>query len=430
MNLFPENCPVSGADWFMLAMDEHMTRYQPVGNVCRYVLFIHGHPPEAVIRKKLSEQDVFGWLSRLGIRKKGLFSIANWVADRAPEIPIHFHHDQTEELPEAILKINIPLNGPLFRIDVVYRSESKSTFIFSWHHLLMDGRGAGTLLKYLNGDLELHDNSILIPSKAEKLSWSRNWNNMMATKNFLEKSSAKPLGTMMKGKPEPGALAHYKVIRFTKEETAVIHENAAKHGAKFGHSPFYLASAVKAAHRLLRLRGAEDAPFWIPVPQDDRLRGTAGPLVTNQLSFIFYRIPVKHIGSMHETVNHITSQLVEQIRNRTPKNYAVMMNWFRRMPNKLYYQLIKGPGGGSIASFLFSVAADSPDAMRKFFGHEVEDAINFPPNTYPPGFTVVFMRYLDTLKIIVAYVEQAVSNEEVTIFEKEIRNNLLIGDVA
>lgn len=421
---------MSGADWFMLAMDPHMVKNKSVGNVCRFALFLNGRLDEHFLRKRLAEKNVFDWISRLTIKKGLPFQLPYWESGKInPIIQLHIHAHDTEEIPDSIFQRDILVTqSPLFQIDIINRPGFKSSFIFSWHHILMDGRGAGMLLRYLSGDIDFLDSSCLSPAESSRRSFVYNWNNMIKAKDFLKESSRKPLATFLEGKPSVQPNAHYRVYKFTHEETQTINENALKHGSRFGKSPYYLAITSRAAHQILIKRGQSEFPFWVPVPQDERLRGASGPLITNQLSFIFYRIPRKNLETIRGAVQIITSQMVGQIREQVPKKYATMMDWFRRMPLKPYYQLIKGPAGGSIASFLFSVAAESPNEFKKLFGLEVEDAINFPPNTYPPGLTVVFMHFHGCLKIIMTYIEESISSSEIILFEKMLIKDLLDGD--
>lgn len=414
----------------MLAMDPHMTKYQEVGNVCRYALFLNGMLKKETLTERIREKKIFDWLCKLRIRKNFPFSLPGWeLANEQHEIGVFTNQSETAVIPDEIFKQNISIGTTaLFQFDLIYHPINKTILVFSWHHILMDGRGAGMLLKYLNNDNEL-ENAFLIPGKKNNLSLVTSWNNMMDSKNFLNASSRKPLASLI---PEvdqiKNATSHFSIIRFDEHETARINANAISHGARLGNSPYYLAAATRSVHQILKKRGNAALPFWIPVPQDERLRGSKGPLITNQLSFIFYRIPAESLISMKAAVNEIASQMVDQIRQQVPKKYASMMDWLRRLPLKPYYQLIKAPGGGSLASFLFSVAADSPGESKPYFDLETEDAINYPPNTYPPGLTVVFMRFHGTIKIIIARAEEAVSQDEINLFGQLIRKDLLEGD--
>ncbi len=430
MTQLPESSQLSGADWFMMAMEPHMTRFKPVGNVCRYVMFLNGRIESQQLRNLLAEKKVTEWLAGLRIKKGLPFQIPRWVhsADHT-WVNIREHESGDAVIPEHIMHRDISMEEPpLFQFDIIHRPGNQSTLLFSWHHILMDGRGAGMLLRYLNGEAEFPDYSCLVPRDRKSHTVREAWNNMMETKDFLKESSLKPLATFLREEPTVQPQTHYRIMKFDQEQTRCIHAHAQQNGSRFGHSPFYLAVTARAAHEILKRRGDTGKPFWIPVPQDERLRGAAGPLITNQLSFIFYRIPPSVLGSVKEAVQHINGQLVQQIRDGIPDSYGRMMDWFRRMPLNLYYRLIKGPAGGSIASFLFSVAADSPEDLNRFMGLEVEDAINFPPNTYPPGLTVVFMRFRGTLKVITSYVEQSISTFEVSCLEEVIRQGLMEGD--
>ena len=141
--------------------------------------------------------------------------------------------------------------------------------------------------------------------------------------------------------------------------------NAPRLGAKFGRSPFYLACSARAVKEILVQRKSVVSNFWIPVPQNQRKKGALGPLLGNHLSFLFYRLNTTTLESLRNSVISINDQMVNQVRNGIPKAYDVLMNFLKRIPSSLYYQLIKGPQGGSLSGFLFTLAEDHPAELFK-----------------------------------------------------------------
>jgi hypothetical protein len=58
-------------------------------------------------------------------------------------------------------------------------------------------------------------------------------------------------------------------------------------------------------------------------------------------------------------------------------------------------------------------------------GAGVADIINYPPVPHPPGLTVVFMRFKGMLRVVFGYTEEAISNAEIDMLEKNLRQNLI-----
>jgi hypothetical protein len=57
-----------------------------------------------------------------------------------------------------------------------------------------------------------------------------------------------------------------------------------------GAVTFYLAGTLRALHTVATRRGNRDGAYLIPVAHDTRRRGANGPIFSNHLSILFYRI--------------------------------------------------------------------------------------------------------------------------------------------
>jgi hypothetical protein len=122
--------------------------------------------------------------------------------------------------------------------------------------------------------------------------------------------------------------------------------------------------------------------------------------------------------------------MVELIKSKMSRDYDILMRFLRRTPTPLYYFWIKGPQGGSLASFLFTVAADHPPDFLKFGNHTIKDAWSFPSGIYPPGLSFAFMRFKNNLHVMIMYFEEVISESEIDLLEKQIRADLLSTDFS
>ncbi|MGQ0827158.1 MAG: hypothetical protein ACT4ON_02060 [Bacteroidota bacterium] len=416
--------PLTASDCFILALEKHDHHSGTSGNTCRYVLELEGRLNVEDLKNKIRKNIGSQQLSSFYIHKGGLFAAPKWKSNSEAAIEVNIHADDSF-LPELILNKKFSADkAPLFSFDIIQRSNGNSTFIFSWNHLLMDGYGAVLYLKQLNGSGK--EKSFI--SEEEKITFNfSSLKEVVKAKSFLTASSKNPTSGISPKTDHVQVNQKIKVLRFTKEETEQADLNAPKLGAKFGRSPFYLACSARGVKEILNRRKSSVSNFWIPVPQNKRKKGAMGPLLGNHLSFLFYRLNDTLLESIEQSVRSINDQMVEQVRKGIPKSYDVLMNFLKRIPSSLYYQLIKGPQGGSLSGFLFTVAEDHPSELLKFAGLNVLDAFSLPPNTYPPGLTFAFMRFKERLQLMILYYDEVLSEKEVEHLENQIKYELING---
>lgn len=413
------------ADCFMHTLEKrHINRTGVSTNICHYLLELEGKFDAAKFQRRINANVDILWLASLMPHKAFPLALPEWISKKKiTEIPLQIHYSD-ELMPEAIINRGMHMDESHIAVDVIYRTNGNSALIFSWHHLIMDGYGVVLLLKQLaNGvDHKLHFVTDDISNNKIGL---RKLANATRAKFFVDRISKKPLTSIAPEKPVNNTNQKLRIIRFTEEESAVIDKNGPALGAQFGRSALYLASAARGVKKLLAEKGVAINDFWIPVPKDQRRKGADGPLLGNHLSFLFYRIKADDLNSLKKTVRSVNAQMVEQIKSGMSRDYDILMTYLRRTPTPLYYFWIKGPQGGSLASFLFTVAADHPDDFLKFEGHDVKDAWSFPSGIYPPGLSFAFMRFQSKLHIMMMYFEDVISAKEIDQLEADIKQDLL-----
>ena len=130
------------------------------------------------------------------------------------------------------------------------------------------------------------------------------------------------------------------------------------------------------------------------------------------------------LESITQAVASVNKQMKEQARSEIPRKYVSLLDRFRRLPLSLYLLLVKLPTGGGVSSFSFSDLGESPNEVQHFGSERVLDMINYPPVPAPPGLTVVFMRYRERLRVVIGYVPEAITDEEVGFFETHLTGSL------
>jgi len=412
------------ADCFMYTLEKHLIR-QPDGstNVCRYLLELGNTIDAEEFARYINSIPELQWLASLHVVKKHWVALPAWEQQTGlKEIPVHVQYSD-ELLPEKILEQKMKLNGPQLKFDLVYRSGGGTGLIFSWHHLIMDGYGAALLLKQLAARNQVIHS--VIDSNPKKIQGIAAIMKAARGKFFVDRISRKPLSSIAPIKELPNRSQKIRTICLSEKETERLDAMGVATGAHFGRSPLYLAASARSVCQVLQNRGVKVNDFWVPVPKDLRRKGADGPLLGNHTSFLFYRMKSNELGSFTQTVQSINAQMVEQVKSGISRDYDILMQLLRRTPTPLYYFWIKGPQGGSLASFLFTVAADHPDDFTFFQNIQIKDAWSFPPFIYPPGLGLAFMMFKKNLHIMINYFEGVVSNDELDLMEMSIKKDLL-----
>jgi hypothetical protein len=424
----PDNIKLTAADCFMLALEkQHIRKTGLSNNTCRYLLELSGYIGKEELFSKINAHPDLQWLASIAPEKRFPMSIPAWRKQvKTYDIPVG-EYTTDDLIPEAMINERITSHEPPFlRFDLLHRSDGNTALVFSWHHLLMDGYGATLLLRQLATTkawprLQLVDNS-----GEHILPWAQ-LKNATRAKFFVDRISRKPLSTIAPHQTSTTGHQKIRLVRFTAEETQKIDSVGPTLGAQFGRSALYLGCTSRAVNQLLKDRGQHPHDLWIPVPRDQRKKGAQGPLVGNHLSFLFYRLKKEVLNSLLKSVQSINEQMVSQIKTKMFSDYDILMRYLRRTPSPLYYFWIKGPQGGSLASFLFTVSADHPDDFTSFANHKIQDSWSFPSNIYPPGLTFAFMRYRDCLHLMILYFDDVLTTSELDKVEAQLRHELITG---
>ncbi len=422
---FPAQINLSGADCFFLAMESHYEKYGTAGNVCHLLISLDGTLNKEFLKSKIDAFAIFNWLSKIELNRGIFFGLPRWEYHEEKEsiIPIEEIASDEDGLPTEIINKGIFLKDPcFFRFTIIFHKNGKTDLVFSWHHVLMDAQGAETLLRLVGGEIP-EEKVKYFPEKEKKINIFKAMYTLHFSKEFVKKSSKKPLVQLVSDKPDYVPVSKYHVLELTEEETKQLDKRAFENGAKVSRGSFFLACTTKVVNEWLVSKGNTKGTFWIPTPQNRRPRGGYGPVISNLQAFMFYRIPREKTSNLKACTEFITTQMFDLIRHKRPDEYAVMSGLLRRFPSRFYYWLIKGPAGGSMASFLYT--DPGVNEFKSFLDLTVQNVTNYPPVTFPPGFMMVYERFNGKQKIVINYTLQIISKEDLSILENDLRKELL-----
>ena len=321
-----------------------------------------------------------------------------------------------------MLNAPMPLEpGSLFQLDVILRGKGSFSIVLSAHHALIDHKGMLNFMRMLNGKF---DNKDFLPELNAQASFLKKLKDTWWSTLFMFKSTPRRLAKLHLRSTKPNLQTNFKTISFSPEQTLAIDKLGISHGARLGRSVFYLAAAIRSVYKVLHKHQKKEVVYWIPVPLNQRPLGASGSVLSNHLSFLFFRIPSVHLDSIEETIAILNDQMKQQIKDQVPKRYSNLMNFFKRVPLNLYLEMVKLPTRGAISSFSFSDLGESRDWIDEVLGIEVKDMHNYPPVPCPPGLTFAFMKYNGALRIIMGYVKGAISDFEMDELEEYLKQDL------
>lgn len=423
----PGKIRLSGADYFHVVLDTHAKFHRSGGNVVRMAFFLEGYLSKETLQKKLNDIALIHWLCNIRLAGGSFFSLPYWsYKDAGKTIEIREHESpRASEIPESIYHRDIPLNAERFiEADLVHSPDKKTILIFSWNHILLDGRGSGMLTDFIDSPDNTIPISAFFPKENESPSLLSRVRNMYKVKAFLENSTKRKIASVASAEQEGKGDFHFHVIRFSKEEAKIIEQNARKNGTRFGVNSFLIAACSIAVNKLIKGKG-RTGDLWIPVPYDGRKRGAFGPVISNNVSSVFYTIPQEKLSDVKATVEHIAGQFAEQLKLEMPKRYNMLQDMMRKLPGGLYYKLVNRPGEGALASFLYTATGEGIGDMKTFFDIPVNDMVIYSPQTFPPGLTFLFLRFDNTLKVNISYSDAVISESELRSLETDLRTILL-----
>jgi hypothetical protein len=443
MSDLPRQIRLAPGDYFMHGQDGRMRRAGLPGNVCCAVIKLGDGFDVERLRRRIAESPIMNWLARVRIvRSLPMLLPPLWRATGEPKQILFEHHEPiggTQNpwvLPAVVAGRELHASeGPGLAFDVVRHADGASRLFLSWNHTLLDARGLDLLLNHLNGDATAKttpgvQNFISPKQLGSGLSgWWPNVKQARGSVKWLHESGDEPLFSLVPPGPRPAACRnHYHVIAFTEAETARIDTRCAQFNCGFRRSHFYLAASIRATHAVAVQRGNQDGAYLIPVPHDTRRRGANGPIFSNHLSILFYRIEPKFAGRITDILGELSRQMTNQIRDKFPESCMAALDMFKPLPLGFYVHHLGKPTRGKIATFSFSDSGETCAGMKDLWGGKILEVTHLVPSWRPPGLTVVFLRFGNRLSAQLSSVDDCMNPAEVAGMERDVRKALLEED--
>jgi len=428
----------------MHGQDYRMRRFGLPGNVCCAILQLDRGFDASRLRRRISESPIMDWLTRARIvRRLPLFPPV-WRATTNPKAIFFEHTGQNGaletpwSLPGVVAERELRAEyGPGLAFDVFHHADGTSHLYLSWNHTLLDARGLDFLLGHLNADGAangapgVHDFINPKQTDGKRIGWLANAQLAQGSVKWLHESGKEPLFSLVSpGRRSIPRRNHHRLLRLTELETSRLDARSQRITAGFRRSHFYLAASIRALHAIATGRGNRDGAYLIPVPHDTRRHGAKGPIFSNHLSILFYRIEPRFAGRISDIVGELSRQMTEQIRDRFPESCMAALEMFKPLPLWYYMRYLGKPTRGKFASLSFSDSGEICPGMADFCGGRILDATHLIACWRWPGLTMLFLRFGNQLSVELSWVNDCLSPAEVIGLERDLRKALLEEEIS
>ncbi|HTV39464.1 MAG TPA: hypothetical protein VMF08_02730 [Candidatus Sulfotelmatobacter sp.] len=441
MSELPNRIRLAPGDYFMHAQDLWMRRTGLQGNICCAIVRLDRGFDVERLRRRLNESPLMQWIARARLVRSLPLLPPSWQLSDLQ--PILFEHDDASaSMPNAWTPPKVVAErqlhaerNPGIAFDVLRHADGTSHLFFSWNHTHLDAGGVDFVLHHLNSNGEANGElkDFISPKQIKGLPISKWWSNANfahTSMKWLDESGKEPLFCPAPSGPrEPGRNNHRRRIRFTEEETARIAERTAKIAPGFRRSHFYLAASLQALHKVALQRGTAGGAYLVPVPHDTRRHGAKGPIFSNHLSILFYRIETQQAEKARDIVAELGRQMTVQIRDKFPEACMAALNMFKVLPPEFYVKHLGKPTRGKIASLSFSDSGEACPGMTEFCGARILDVTHLIPCWSSPGVTMLFLQFANRLSIMLSWVDDCISMAEADSLERELRHVLLESEL-
>ena len=441
MSDLPRQIRMAAGDYFMHGQDHRMRQFGLPGNLCCAVFKLdRGFDPDR-LRRRIAESPMVDWLARARVVRRLPLLPPVWQAANEPKAVFYEHPDQNGvpetpcSLPKAVAQRELRAEcGPGLTFDVVRHADGTSHLYLSWNHTLLDARGLDFLLSHLNADGAANGapgvQDFVSPRQTARsggiAGWWSNAKRAHGSLKWLHESGKEPLFSLVPPGTRSGpCINHRRLLSFTEGETARIDTRSQQLTAGFRRSHFFLAASIRALHAIARGRGNRDGAYLVPVPHDTRRHGAKGPIFSNHLSILFYRIEPRLAGRIGDIIAELSRQMTEQIRDRFPECCMAALEMFKPLPLGSYVRRLGKPTRGKVASLSFSDSGEICPGMTELCGGRILDVTHLIPCWRWPGLTVLFLRFGNRLTAELSWVDDCLTAAEVDGLERDMRRALL-----
>ncbi len=327
------------------------------------------------------------------------------------------------------------LNSPLddqpgvrnLRLDLILLRDGRSALLFTWDHLLFDGKGAELLVRAFIEACKgtpLPEFSSKPPTPVPisvQLKKAK-----PATDRFFELVSNK-YRSLSGNNPGPCRL-RYKLLRFDPEETLKIQERATAFSGLFAIS-FYLACAARGHRQAFLSRGSDPTHYVSSIPVQVRRKGAHSDPFQNRVTVLFFSLKKEDLATMQDAVNAGQRQFEDMTRKELGPSFEMILHLMRRLPSFFYLKFLGTQFSGHITSFFHSSTGGFAPIDSHLCGSRITDAYHVPSVSAPPGSGLFFGESHGQLTATFSWRDGAVTEAEADLILKQVKSDLTGSDL-
>jgi hypothetical protein len=421
---------LSGSDWVINTLDRMMKLSTCAGNMSQLVLLLDAPVAEETVRNKLNR-----FVRQFPVLEGRV--ARDWLLTPYWKIPAAAGHDVTLTvshqagmlssetlLPALAQNINKPFRADNEHLAFhFFVGSEKSALSMTFDHRLFDARGAESFLQLFQQTLNAASASgdIAFTSSPALTQWRQKF---LAGRNVNRRIIALAKSTPRALTPPQGRDKgfNYRLLTFSRQETAAIYDRAYREAGYLMESPFFLAAITRTVHELFTARSGTGSSYLIPVTTD--LRPGQDPvqeMFFNHVSYLFYQIPVQQGADMKGLVTAFKQQMYDQVKAGFPRDLAEASLLTRIAPLCVFGKLLHAPLKGKMATFVFSHLGKSTYQSTECLGGGVENIFHMPRVPVPPGLGFFSNYFKDRLNLVISYLDGMLTEEEVRLLEAGIR---------
>jgi hypothetical protein len=427
--------PFTGCDAYFLAIEDLMERAGQGRHVGVTVAELGPGIDLSALRDAVRRFSQSHPLLHAKVKRRTLVGVPCWEAEppfSADAISVVEHPSETElqSLCEELLASNDP---SYFQIHVIKRPDG-THLVARWFHLLFDGRGA---------ELALEEIARLAANSGEPARVAESWglpfppphgwiDRIRATRAFVKRhydlkhGAFEPLGGSM---PQAGR-PRFRVVHFSKEESAAIREREGHFTGGIFHLPYFFAAVARAHAAVARSRGREPASYYSPAPVQARKRWMQHPIFQNQVTVLFFKLTAAQVGGFETAVEALQKQFEMSVRLRLEHSFAAMLWWMRLLPTGLYREFLLRDTDRKLTSFFQSHTGEFMSGTKTFCGGAIQNGWHIPSVSQPPGTGIFFNDHRGRLTATISWRDGSLNPEEIDLMTESLRADLLGPDAA
>ena len=438
---------LTGADCFVLALSRMMKRQGQNGLIGQTQLQLEGVPDIATLQEGAKRFGAAYPLLNARVRRSFFSLLPSWRQDTHSHriLGLQFWKEEGANVGDEVLEAKEVksqhhlaedlLNSPLedqsgvrnLRLDLILLRDGGSALLFTWDHLLFDGKGAELLVKAFieackGTPLPEYSNKPAIPVPISvQLKKSK-----AATDRFFELVSNN-YRSLSGNNPGPCRL-RYKLLKFDPEETIKIQERATAFSGLFAIS-FYLACAARGHRQAFLSRGSDPTHYVCSIPVQVRRKGAHSDPFQNRVTVLFFSLKKEDLGTIQDAVQAGQSQFEDMTRKELGPSFEMILRLMRRLPSFFYLKFLGTHFSGQITSFFHSSTGMFALSEYHLCGSRITDAYHVPSVSAPPGSGLFFGECQGQLTATFSWRDDAVTEAEADLILAQVKKDLTGSDL-